>query len=584
MKHRTLWLNLGIGVVILAVLGLIFGALRGGQQPDEERTVTVVRGDITATVTASGTVQRAGVVELAFASAGTITSVDVQPGDTVTAGQVLASVDDAVALQQLATAESTLAQAVQGAASTDASVSSATAALSDARRIAEQTNERNELAVTQARESLTAAEDLWDESCLDPQNATCPNPAAQAQLRAAQASIDSAQRAADTAVENAANNAIGYDVAINQAGETLTLRRNQETAACEGAASTTSTCSSAQAATVAARQAYDSAVRARTSGLLVDQQAQQTASLNLASANVALQRTQAELRKAGQDAVRTARQALATAERVLEQGKVAGEQSVQAAQSALESAQAAEATVDIPGEGSVTAADAAIAAARTGVEAAQRAVDDTRLVAPVAGIVGEVPYVVGEIAAPSATSGGLTIIPDGPLEIVADFAESDAAGIRPGAQATVTFDALAGSQAQGVVVFVDPVATTSNTGLVTYGVRVQVEDPPSTVREGMTASVAVVIDEVTDVLVVPQGAITGAGERASVLLRGSDGVAASTPVTIGLQGDNGTEITGGVAEGDVLVIPSAEDVSFPEGGVPGSGRDSDPDGPFGGDE
>lgn len=581
MKRRTLLLNLGIGVVIVAVLGLILVSLRGGQQPDDERTVTVVRGDITATVTASGTVERAGVVELAFASAGTITSVEVQPGDAVTAGQVLATVEDTNALQQLAAAESTLAQAVQSAASTDASVSSASAALSNARRIAEQTNERNALAVTQAKESLAAAEDLWDESCLDPGNATCPNPAAQAQLRAAQASIDSAQRAFDTAVENAANNAIGYDIAINQANEILGLRRSQETTACEGVASG---CSSAREATVAARQAYDSAVRARTSGLLVDQQAQQTASLNLASANVALQRMQAELRKAGEDAVRSARQALATAERVLRQGEVAGEQSVQAAQSALESAQASEATIEIPGEGPVTAADAAIAAARTGVEAAQRAVDDTRLVAPVSGTVGQVPYVVGEIAAPSATSGGLTIIPDGPLEVVADFAESDAAGIRPGAQATVTFDALAGSQAQGVVVFVDPVATTSNTGLVTYGVRVQVEDPPPTVREGMTASVAVVIDEVTDVLLVPQAAITGAGERASVLARGPDGVAVSTPVIVGLQGDNGTEITSGVAEGDVLVIPSAEDVSFPEGGVPGSGRDSDPDGPFGGDE
>lgn len=581
MKRRTLWLNLGIGVVIVAVLGLILVSLRGGQQPDDERTVTVVRGDITATVTASGTVERAGVVELAFASAGTIASVEVQPGDAVTAGQVLATVEDTNALQQLAAAESTLAQAVQSAASTDASVSSASAALSNARRIAEQTNERNALAVTQAKESLAAAEDLWDESCLDPGNATCPNPAAQAQLRAAQASIDSAQRAFDTAVENAANNAIGYDIAINQANEILGLRRSQETTACEGVASG---CSSAREATVAARQAYDSAVRARTSGLLVDQQAQQTASLNLASANVALQRMQAELRKAGDDAVRSARQALATAERVLRQGEVAGEQSVQAAQSALESAQASEATIEIPGEGPVTAADAAIAAARTGVEAAQRAVDDTRLVAPVSGTVGQVPYVVGEIAAPSATSGGLTIIPDGPLEVVADFAESDAAGIRPGAQATVTFDALAGSQAQGVVVFVDPVATTSNTGLVTYGVRVQVEDPPPTVREGMTASVAVVIDEVTDVLLVPQAAITGAGERASVLARGPDGVAVSTPVIVGLQGDNGTEITSGVAEGDVLVIPSAEDVSFPEGGVPGSGRDSDPDGPFGGDE
>lgn len=584
MKRRTLWLNLGIGVVILAVLGLILVSLQGGQQPDEERTVTVLRGDITATVTASGTVERAGVVELAFASAGTITSVEVQPGDPVTAGQVLASIDDTGALQQLAAAESTLAQAVQGAASTEVSVSSASAALSDARRIAEQTNRRNELTLTQARESLNAAEDLWDESCLDPGNATCPNPAAQAQLRAAQASIDSAQLSVDTSVANAANNAIGYDVAINQAAEILAQRRSQETTACEGSLSITATCSSAQAATLAARQAYDSAVRARTNGLLIDQQTQQTASLNLASANVALQRTQAELRKAGDDAVRSARQALASAQRALRQGEVAGEQSVRAAQAALESAQAAEATVDIPGEGPVTAADAAIAAARIAVEAAQRAVADTRMVAPVAGVVGEVPYVVGEIATPSVTSGGLTIIPEGPLEVVADFAESDAAGIRPGAQATVTFDALAGTQALGVVVFVDPVATTSNTGLVTYGVRVQVEDPPPAVREGMTASVAVVIDEKTGVLLVPQGAITGSGERASVLVRGPDGVAVSTPVVVGLQGDNGTELTSGVIEGDVLVIPSAEDLSFPEGGVPGSGRDSDPDGPFGGDE
>ena len=42
------------------------------------------------------------------------------------------------------------------------------------------------------------------------------------------------------------------------------------------------------------------------------------------------------------------------------------------------------------------------------------------------------------------------------------------------------------------------------------------------------------------------------------------------------------EIVAGVEEGDVLVIPSAEDLSFPDGGVPGSGRDDDPDGPFGG--
>jgi len=65
-------------------------------------------------------------------------------------------------------------------------------------------------------------------------------------------------------------------------------------------------------------------------------------------------------------------------------------------------------------------------------------------------------------------------------------------------------------------------------------------------------------------------------------LLGPDGEAVRTRVTIGLQGDAGTEVTAGVKDGDVLVIPSADDVAFPDGGVPGSGRDSDPDGPFGG--
>lgn len=582
MNRRTLWINLGIGALIVVIIALIVASLQSGEAPTNERTVTVSRGEVSATVTASGTVERSGVVELVFASAGTVSSVDVVAGEIVTKGQVLATVDDTVAVQQLAAAESTLAQAVQSAASTDASMASASAALADAKRVAEQTNKRNKLAVDQARESLSSAQALWDESCLDASSTSCPNPSAQAQLRAAEASINSAQRTLDSAVENAANNAVGYDIAVNQAGELLTQRQNQENSACEGVGAGTSACTSAQTATVTARQAYENAVRARSTGVLVDQQAQQTASLNLASANVALQRTQADLRKAGSDAVRSAQQTLDSAERALRQGRVAGEQSVRAAQSALQSASAAEETIEVPGAGEVTAAQAAIAAAEAAVEVAQAAVEDTQLVAPVAGTVGQVGYVVGELAANTATAGGITVIPDGPLEVVADFAESDAAGIAVGAEATVTFDALAGEQAKGSVIAVDPVATTSSSGLITYSVRVQVIDPPDAVREGMTASVSVLVNEVSDALIVPQGAITGSGDRATVLLQKPDGTTEATRITIGLQGDGGTEVTGGLQEGDVLVIPSADDLSFPQGGVPGSVRDDDPDGPFGG--
>ena len=171
------------------------------------------------------------------------------------------------------------------------------------------------------------------------------------------------------------------------------------------------------------------------------------------------------------------------------------------------------------------------------------------------------------------------MLPDGPIEVVANFAESDAAKVRVGSPATITFDALAGERAEGTVVSIDPVGTTSNSGLITYGVRVQVIDAPTTVREGMTASVSVLVDEAIDVLVVPQSAVTGTDDRAAVLVQRTEGTETSTDkvqVVLGLQGDAGVEITAGVDEGDVLVIPSADDVSFPDGGVPGAESDEDP--------
>ena len=176
MRRRTLWVNVGIGVAIAAVLGLIVVSLRPSSQAPEERTVTVARGDVTATVTASGTVERSGVVDLTFATPGTVTSVDVAAGDVVSAGDVVATVDDTAARQQLAAAESTLAQAVQTSASSDASVASASAALSDASRVAQQTNKRNKLAVEQAQESLAVAEDLWDELLSGPDECHVPQP------------------------------------------------------------------------------------------------------------------------------------------------------------------------------------------------------------------------------------------------------------------------------------------------------------------------------------------------------------------------------------------------------------------------
>ncbi len=77
----------------------------------EAQVVEVTSGTIGETVSAEGTVAAAATEDLSFAASGTVTSVWVSAGDTVTAGQVLATIDSAELESALAAAEADLADA-----------------------------------------------------------------------------------------------------------------------------------------------------------------------------------------------------------------------------------------------------------------------------------------------------------------------------------------------------------------------------------------------------------------------------------------------------------------------------------------
>ena len=89
----------------------------------------------------------------------------------------------------------------------------------------------------------------------------------------------------------------------------------------------------------------------------------------------------------------------------------------------------------------------------------------------------------------------------------------------------------------------------------------------------MSASVSIVVDSKDNVLWAPSTAVTSLGGLHTVTIR-KNGADTVTPVTVGLVGDSGTEITSGVNAGDELVIAIASGASgagFPFGGIPGGG-------------
>jgi len=101
-------------VVILAiiVLFLVFRP-RGGEQAGQFQLATIERGNLTATVGATGTVRSRQTATLVWLTTGTVEDVTVNIGDEVKAGDVLASLSKTSLPQSIILAEAELVSAQQ---------------------------------------------------------------------------------------------------------------------------------------------------------------------------------------------------------------------------------------------------------------------------------------------------------------------------------------------------------------------------------------------------------------------------------------------------------------------------------------
>jgi RND family efflux transporter MFP subunit len=100
-------------IVALLVIGAVVGSYvwSSTSQRPAFSPVAVQRGDIAETVRISGSIQPEATAELGFEKAGRITEIDAAVGDLVSAGQVLARIDDLDTAAQMAQAQAQAAQA-----------------------------------------------------------------------------------------------------------------------------------------------------------------------------------------------------------------------------------------------------------------------------------------------------------------------------------------------------------------------------------------------------------------------------------------------------------------------------------------
>jgi multidrug efflux pump subunit AcrA (membrane-fusion protein) len=179
---------IGIVVVVIAAGTGVFMLTRGAAASVSYRTGVAALGTVTQTVSLSGNLAPDGETDLDFGGAGKVTAVNVQPGQTVTAGEVVATQDPTTvnasltqAEATLSSAEANLSQARAGASASsvtqaEAQVNSAYVAYQNAVTNVADTKAVNAQIVAQDYSAYTAAQATAGAAGCTPGNTTPPCP------------------------------------------------------------------------------------------------------------------------------------------------------------------------------------------------------------------------------------------------------------------------------------------------------------------------------------------------------------------------------------------------------------------------
>jgi HlyD family secretion protein len=125
--------------------------------------------------------------------------------------------------------------------------------------------------------------------------------------------------------------------------------------------------------------------------------------------------------------------------------------------------------------------------------------------------------------------------------------------IKQGGGAWVQVDILPGVSLPAKVTQISPTATIES-GVANYKVKVEIESAADyQLREGLTVTVSLVLEERNNVLLVPNEAITHRGGETYVQVL-KDGVIEPCSITTGLSSCQYTEVTNGLSEGNQVIV------------------------------
>lgn len=562
-------------IIILAVAGLVWQFIFNKKNTMEYTTVKAERGKLTQTVSETGTIKPVSELELNFLNPGKIASIPAVIGAPVKPDEVLAKLDtsDLAIKAKQAGADLTVTQAklnklLAGASLEDIALAEVNyqATLDDLDKTKESATE----AVNQAQTTYdnlvnadAATKSTYRQSVTNKTDALLT--ALDNKLVVGVAALDAIKRITDdsdlkyflsirntTYLNNTNNTYILADSALDLAqtkrpsdpsdSASLNQYYNTVISALNLVFKDLNYCFNALEYSITSGTFTQSALDALKTNI-------STQTTTVAAAIAALQTSKQSL----DDASVALANAMIDAKNALDTAKINQTKLVSAAQSKVKTVGAqlnqvkAKSRVE-----DIALARAQVQQAQAALELINNQINNDTIKAPIAGIITQVNYKVGEQS--GSAKPVIVMIVANNYEIDIDVSETDIAKVKISDPAKVTLDAYGDSvKFAGRVMFIEP-AETLIQGVTYYKVKIDFSpDVEHPIKPGMTATAEIVTATRDNVLMIPMRAVLDKnGHKYVRVLYGAE--ALESLVKLGLAGDGGmVEVLSGVKEGDLVV-------------------------------
>ena len=198
----------------------------------------------------------------------------------------------------------------------------------------------------------------------------------------------------------------------------------------------------------------------------------------------------------------------------------------------------------------IAAQQAAVAQAQANVQNIDVQIANASLVSPIGGVITVQNAKVGEVAVAGQTM--TSVISANDFEVDAYVPETDIGKVALNDPVDMTFDAFPGETFKGTVFYIDP-AQTIQSGVVDYLVKVSFNAPDARIKSGLTANLDIKTKTDANALILPQYAVIQnvSGTFVDILQNGAE---TQVPVALGIRDQNGNvEILSGVTEGEQVI-------------------------------